>query len=67
MAQPQHIEIAADIVPSRARVKRIIREADELNRELARLQARLEDAEARYAEVLRVAYRIDVRKDGQDA
>lgn len=47
MAQPDHIEINA--TPARRLVKRAMRDLDEANKELARLEARVQELEARLA------------------
>lgn len=56
MAQPDYIEFAGDIGQARKEAKAIGSLAAQLNRTLARLQ----DAERRYAEVVRAAYGIDI-------
>lgn len=60
MAQPAHIEIAVDTTSARQRIKRIISEAQEANRELARLEERLAEFEQRYADAVQAAFRIEV-------
>jgi hypothetical protein len=62
MAQPQHIDLTSDLDSSRVRVRRILREMEELNRELARVQERLETAERRHAEVVEAAYGIHIER-----
>lgn len=60
MAQPARIEIEVDVTEARRRVKRVIAEAQEANRELAKLEEHLAAIEAHYAEVVRNAYRIKI-------
>lgn len=47
MAQPDHIEI--DLTPARRLVKRAVRDLEEANRELARLEVLCRELEVRLA------------------
>jgi multidrug resistance efflux pump len=48
MAQPK-VTIMLDLSGARAQVKKVMRAADEANRELARLESKLAELEARLA------------------
>ena len=63
MAQPNReikVAVSIDARAARIAIKRVLRAAEEANRELARLEARLEDAERRLLSLYGI--RLEVEK-----